>query len=170
MLAALGILLQVWAESFGKHEGAKRAIEDAATKSEEFQQQPHTHSIEENKAASWYADEWGNTPTMLNVSFTHRHFKARPRIAIVQTGMYNSWFWKPTIDMVVKPAVADGWEVDYFGYFQRGHASRFGKGEDWRKFGHRRVTPWYVTLARKTKQTKTSKSNHYKLCVSAVQT
>jgi hypothetical protein len=52
------------------------------------------------------------------------------------------WNWKSTLDTIVLPAVAAGWTVDYFGYFQRGpmmkreaHTRSFAKSD-------RRDVPW----------------------------
>ena len=101
------------------------------------------------EAARWYADAWGNPAGGVNVSHQAGEAKAprkRKRLAIIQSGVYNTWFWKPTLDMVVRPAVDAGWEVDYFGYFQRGPAPRYVSSENRKKVGIRRTKPWNDTV------------------------
>jgi hypothetical protein len=59
--------------------------------------------------------------------------------------VYGAWLWKPTIDTIVKPNVADGWEVDYFGFFQRGPAKRFSNSG--KMLGtNREQVPWNASV------------------------
>ena len=59
-------------------------------------------------AARWFVDDWGNREGGANVSFVHHPLSTkRGRIAIIQTGMYDAWNWKPTLDVIVRPHVAD---------------------------------------------------------------
>lgn len=125
----------------------------------------------QSEAEDWFADDWGNQLGQKNVSFMHAgHFRHHTkRLAIVQSGVYDTWNWAPTIETIVKAHVADGrsllaqifpavqarrqdnsslrlgWQVDYFGFFQRGIAKRYeGGGKAMQSTRH--FIPWNVSV------------------------
>jgi hypothetical protein len=66
--------------------------------------------LADSEAQQWFVDDWGNPSRGVNASFVHwvpPKKQRRGRIAIIQTGMYDTWNWKPTIDTIVRPHVAD---------------------------------------------------------------
>jgi hypothetical protein len=108
--------------------------------------------ISSEGAHQWFADDSGNIQGATNVSWrpwprSSEPTSSRGRIAIIQSGAYNTWQWQPTVEAVIRPAIADGWEVDYFGYFQRGPVHRYSESEGRADCGKRRTAPWNETVA-----------------------
>ena len=64
-------------------------------------------TLTDDEAAKWFVDDWGNNEQGLNVSFVRPLAIKKGRIAIIQTGMYDAWNWRPTLDAIVRPHVAD---------------------------------------------------------------